>query len=145
MKTGRVVALFAAIFVSACATQSSTKRINIIDSLEIKENLGEITENRYEGELNDTTFILTIFHQKHSGDGVYSLQKKFNKTTSIVYGKRYTLRGDATNIDAVVYELKPYEQSQQPTYFRQNINYVELLDKDLKNSDLKLQLKDKPL
>ena len=74
------------------------KPFNVLDSLKTVEGLTELETRTYRTEGGSE---LIIHNYKHSGDGVYELNGSN-------YGRLYTLRGDAENPDAVVYQLVPF-------------------------------------
>lgn len=83
------------------ANIKDTKPFNVLDSLRVVEGLTELETRIYKA---DGKSELTIYNYKHCGDGVY----KFDDSVGCSYGRLYTLRGDAKNPDAVVYQLVPF-------------------------------------
>lgn len=131
----------AAIFTS-CATSSTPQlKINIIDSLRVESGLGEVVKRTYEGVKGKTTYTVNLFYQEYSGDGVFSLDKKGEKADTALYGRRFTLRGDATDINAIVYELIPYTDALETTYFLYKDDYLEQLGSNLESINFRLNFK----
>lgn len=104
--------------------------VNVLDSLQKRDDLGELVTRVYRGELladsigvDLRTCTLTLYHYEHSGDGVYSFTQEVSGQCSAAStdttrtlntgtlrndGRMYTLRGDAQNPDAVVYQLRSF-------------------------------------
>ena len=102
------------------ADLNSLKPFNVVDSLP-KPDANAVLETRmYKGAIPVESCIevkneLTIYNYQHSGDGVYKLSNIFLRPdgetpASNSYGRVYTLRGDASNPDAVVYQLVPSKE-----------------------------------
>lgn len=101
------------------ANVADIKPFNVVDSLRINPELGDVMERKFQGLLPAADgpgidYTLALYNQPNSGDGVFKLDMCYleaeNGTdfTTTSYGRQYTLRGDATNKDAVVYQLIPF-------------------------------------
>lgn len=121
---------------------------NIVDSLAVSPDLGEVMERKYQGILPATSspgieYTLLLYNQRHSGDGVYKLTQRYIEAENgkdviiITYGRQYTLRGDAVNPDAVVYQLIPFASAKPINLLFQD-NKLEFLNKDFQRADSKL-------
>ena len=71
--------------------------------------LGEWRESCFRGILplqegTETACLLCIRHREHSGDGSFVLETA-DSAERIASGRRYTLRGTASDNDAVVWQL----------------------------------------
>lgn len=102
--------------------QGFSQSVNLKDSIELYPGLGRLHERKFRikastpscGEVYCT---LLLYNQLNSGDGVYKLTQKYVgqrgvKTVIFTsYGRQYTLRGDAENINAVVYQLDEFPSS----------------------------------
>ena len=165
MKKKSVLPLFfAGIFLIACSGHASkqknkdpepiqtekqkTDAPNLKDSLKIKDGLGDIVEQRYEGILPAASgpgikYDLTICSQENSGDGVFMLNMTYLEAengkdeTFTTTGKRLTLRGSAMNNDDTVYELVPSDGSGS-TYFLVQGDSLTLLNSELKKAESNL-------
>lgn len=101
------------------AEVKDVKPFNVLDSLRRVEGLTELETRRY---TTQSGAGLMIYNYKHSGDGVYEL----NGST---YGRLYTLRGDAENPDAVVYQLVPFNGGEMVNLLYQGDTLLLLNDK----------------
>lgn len=92
----------------------------IADSLKIDPSLGALVERTFAGQLPGADcpgidFTLTIDNQENSGDGVYQLDMNYLEADNgkdklfTEKGRLYTLRGDATDPNATVYQLVSYD------------------------------------
>lgn len=109
---------------------------NILDSLNKIDGLNDLQTRIYVGKLYDGKHLnyynLLIYNLKYSGDGMWRMVVyDVNGNTFILKsGRMYTLRGDAENIDAVTYELIPFNENQS-IYFLYMGDKLELLDNKL--------------
>lgn len=91
-----------------------TKPFNVLDSLKKTDGLTELQTRNYSGLISDSSatvsYSATIYNYNHSGDGVWKLTLVYPDGDKRVetFGRMYTLRGDAENINAVVYQLIPF-------------------------------------
>lgn len=135
-------------------TESDVHRIipksdyKVIDSLRIDPALGEVRQREYKGVIPSASgcaieYTLLLYNQPHCGDGVYRLTQRYieadkgKDTLVTTYGRQYTLRGDAVDIDATVYQLIPFTSSKAVNLLRLP-DGLELLNKKLERADSKL-------
>lgn len=118
--------------------------VNILDSLHPEPECGDIVHRQFVGILPAASgpgieYTLTIYNQMHSGDGVYCLTLNYLEAENgkdakfTTYGRRYTLRGDATDMNSVVYQLVPYNNNEQ------EVNLLLLPNGDLELLNSKLE------
>lgn len=111
----------------------------IRDSLRVQAELGEIMVRTYEGTIPaaDCPGILyrvTIYNQEHSGDGVFESSMTYLEAdngkdmTFTDTGRLYTLRGDAVDPNATVYQLVNYDSPSYPTNFLYQKDSITMLD-----------------
>lgn len=125
------ITIICGLFMKACANHRSENNqekssekvdsIQLLDSLHPVAHTTELETRIYDGTLiveshRKVEFQLTIYNYKYSGDGVYQLIKikrhdNLQQLSNTNYGRVYTLRSDATNIDTVVYQLVPFDGS----------------------------------
>lgn len=131
------------------AKMDSIKDINILDSLEMDPSLGELMERKFQGILPAAScpgieYTLLLYNQKFSGDGVYKLTARYieaengKDSVTISYGNQYTLRGDATNKDAVVYQLISFKSSDLINILLLKDGNLEMLNKEFERAESKL-------
>lgn len=101
------------------ASVEDIKPFDVLDSLRAVEGLTELETREYKTESNSK---LKILNYKHCGDGVYELNGSN-------YGRLYTLRGDAENRDAVVYQLVPFHNGKIVNLLYQGNKLLLLNDK----------------
>lgn len=101
------------------ANIEDVKPFNMLDSLKTVEGLTELETRTYKTENGSE---LTIHNYKHCGDGVYELNGSS-------HGRLYTLRGDAENPDAVVYQLVPFNGGEMINLLYQDDKLLLLNDK----------------
>lgn len=117
------------------ADLNNIKPFNVLDSLKLQQDCGEVIERKYQGILPAAScpgieYTLFIHNQQHSGDGVYKLTQRYieaedGKDKSVIsYGRQYTLRGDAVNPDAVVYQLVPFGWGETVNFLLEDNNLV---------------------
>lgn len=130
------------ILCGACSTTSQDTKvainnhINIIDSLPIYDILEKVIIKReYNGTIISKSgvtsdYSLILYNQQHSGDGVFELNiLSDNKDSLLSYGKQYTLRGDATDINATVYQLVGFKNEPEVNLLKRENDLV-ILNKD---------------
>lgn len=127
---------------------SASKEINIIDSLRLSPECGEVMKRTYQGILPAAScpgieYTLTLHNQQSSGDGVYKLVLRYidadngKDATFTTYGKQYTQRGDATNPNATVYQLIPFDKG-EPVNFLYSDTTLTLLNQKFEQAATKL-------
>ncbi len=122
------------------ASLDDVKQFNILDSLHSVAHTTELQTRVYEGSLPTESCYelrnkLTIYNYKNSGDGVYMMTSTFMRPegetpASNSYGRVYTLRGDATNENAVVYQLVSFNYTGEYNFLYQE-DQLQLLNSDL--------------
>lgn len=104
-------------------------KFTMLDSLKIDPSLGPVVERNFTGQLPGADcpgidFTLTIDNQQNSGDGVYKLDMNYleaDKGKDKLFtekGRLYTLRGDATDPNATVYQLASYDGKSTTNWLR---------------------------
>lgn len=103
-----------------------TKNVRLIDSAWTISQRGNVRYTQETGKMETATYEgllpaadcpgirykLTIKHREHSGDGTFVLDQTYLEAedgkdiTFTATGRRYTLRGDATDKNATVWQLK---------------------------------------
>lgn len=86
----------------------------VIQGLKLQQDLGKLQRREYQGVLPcadcpGIEYTVTLWNQQFCGDGVYfSIMKYVDKNVEdTMQGNWFTLRGDAVNINATVYQLSP--------------------------------------
>ena len=126
----------------------SVKPFNVLDSLRKQPDAGPVVKDIYKGTLPAAScpgieYTITIHHQEHSGDGVFQASLNYLEAENgkdkcyNIYGRQYTLRGDASDKNATVIQLVPFDGSETMN-FRKTEGKLEMLDKDMKKIDSKL-------
>lgn len=97
------------------------KPFNVVDSLRSVPYTKELETRVFKGSLPTESCYelkntLTIYNYKNSGDGVYKLTSTYLRPdgetpSSNSYGRVYTLRGDATDNNATVYQLVSFNNT----------------------------------
>lgn len=124
------------------------KPFNVLDSLKLVQDCGEVIERNYQGLLPAAScpgieYTLQLYNQQNSGNGVYKLTQRYleaengKDATYITYGRQYTLRGDAVNPDAVVYQLIPFGWGETVNFLLEDNNLV-LINSKLERAESKL-------
>ncbi len=125
------------LFLLACGNRQKGKvenavsvipEINIIDSLSIIKDAGEVMTDEFTGLLPaadcpgiDYTLLLT--HQKSCGSGVYRqtmtyIEAEDGEDLSFTeYGRYFLLRGEGVNENASIIELIPFDTTSRVAYF----------------------------
>ncbi len=121
------------------ASMEDIKPFNVLDSLHKVDYTTELETRVFNGSLSMKSCIevqneLTIYNYKNSGDGVFKLTSTYiradgEKPSSNSYGRIYTLRGDATNKNAIVYQLIPFDGSPAINFLYEGDKMVLLNDK----------------
>ncbi|HJB84291.1 MAG TPA: copper resistance protein NlpE N-terminal domain-containing protein [Candidatus Alistipes merdigallinarum] len=123
-------------------------RINVLDSLKVQSDLGQLQTRVYKGVLpaascSGIEYQVTLYNYEHSGDGVYEMVLTYTdadergNSTYETTGRMYTLRGDAVDKNAVVYQLVPFAEGETVNFLYQQ-DRLQLLDQELKPIDSKL-------
>lgn len=121
------------------ASVGQVEPFNVLDSLDAVEGLTELQTRNYSGLIPDASgtelpCTLTIYNYKHCGDGVWQLTRSYPAAQGgqqvESFGRMYTLRGDAENRDAVVYQLIPFAGGTE-LFFRYQGETLELLNQKL--------------
>ena len=123
-------------------------RINVLDSLKVQSDLGQLQTRVYKGVLpaascSGIEYQVTLYNYEHSGDGVYEMVLTYidaderGNSTYETTGRMYTLRGDAVDKNAVVYQLVPFAEGETVNFLYQQ-DWLQLLDQELKPIDSKL-------
>lgn len=123
-------------------------RINVLDSLKVQSDLGQLQTRVYKGVLpaascSGIEYQVTLYNYEHSGDGVYEMVLTYidaderGNSTYETTGRMYTLRGDAVDKNAVVYQLVPFAEGETVNFLYQQ-DRLQLLDQELKPIDSKL-------
>ncbi len=123
-------------------------RINVLDSLKVQSDLGQLQTRVYKGVLpaascSGIEYQVTLYNYEHSGDGVYEMVLTYidadegGDSTYETTGRMYTLRGDAVDKNAVVYQLVPFAEGETVNFLYQQ-DWLQLLDQELKPIDSKL-------
>lgn len=123
---------------------SDIKPFNVLDSLRKAEGLTEIESRVFKGSLPVQSCIevkseLTVYNYKNSGDGVYKLTNTYLRgdgqpATGNSYGRLYTLKGDAADPNAVVWQLVPFHGGNQTNLLYKD-NELFLLNDRFEKSD----------
>lgn len=122
MKSKITLLLLAVSAISCAPTKKSVQGVNITDSLTIISSLGKLEERIFQGTLpaascSGIEYTLWLYNRQNSGDGVFKLTQRYIEAedgedmTIITFGKQYTLRGDAEDINATVYQLIPFSET----------------------------------
>lgn len=134
--------------ISEVKDSSNIIPLEIRDSLDINKELGDVYERSYTGLLPAAScpgieYTLDLYAQKGSGDGVYKLNQRYLEAENgkdidyTTYGRQYTLRGDAKNIDAIVYQLIPFN-SADSSFWLVVKDGLKLLNNQLEEPETKL-------
>ncbi len=128
------------------ASLDDIKPFNVLDSLKEVAHTEEIETRQYNGVIPNKSCVeikneLTLYNYKNSGDGVYKMTSTYlrpnnEQATDNSYGRMYTLRGDAQNVDAVVYQLVPFKGDVMTNFLYQG-DSLQLLTSDLKLPETK--------
>ncbi len=124
------------------------ERIDVLDSLKVQTDVGQLQTRVYKGVLpaascSGIEYQVTLYNYEHSGDGVYEMVLTYidadegGNSTHETAGRVYTLRGDAVDKNAVVYQLVPFAEGETVNFLYQQ-DRLQLLDQELKPIDSKL-------
>lgn len=125
------------------------RAFDVLDSLKIDPALGVLQERSFEGLTPAASnpgieWTLNIYSQVHSGDGVYKLRMNYLEAdngkdqVNVTYGRLYTLRGDAVDKNATVYQLVPFVGSGSANFLRSDSTTLELLNDKFERAETKL-------
>lgn len=121
--------------------------MNVQDSLNISPDLGDVMTREFQGILPAASgpgidYTLTIYNQQNSGNGVYKLKMRYIEAEDgkdvifTTYGRQYTLKGDATDKNATVYQLVPFTNPDEVVNFLLKPDgNVELINKELQRAE----------
>lgn len=119
------------------------KPFDLLDSLKRVDGLTELQTRHYSGiisGISGTQAIcsITLYNYKHCGDGVWRQMLDYPGTDGgrqiETLGRMYTLRGDAEDPDAVVYQLVPFSSGAN-LFFLYLGDKLEPLNKNLERSN----------
>ncbi|HIW65268.1 MAG TPA: lipocalin family protein [Candidatus Alistipes intestinipullorum] len=106
----------------------------LLDSLRRPTPTSVLDIRRFGGVVSsaagDVTCRVTLYTYENCGDGVFRLAMGSTPGVPEQLGRMYTLRGDASDENAVVYELRPFDGG-TPCYFRFLGDRLEQLDATL--------------
>lgn len=127
------------------------KTVNPLDSLKKSEGTGELQTRVYSGILPAAdcpgiVYNITLYNYEHSGDGVFKarltyLEAENGKDVSLEFcGRQYTLRGNAVDNDATVFQFVPFagEKHKENMNFQLKGSDLEMLGRDMKPIESKL-------
>ena len=130
-----------------------SKPINMRDSLKVDTKKGAVVQKKYKGTVPSASgpgidYVLTLFYQQDSEDGVYELDATYlqadstQNQTFTSTGKRKVKKGTPEDASAVVYELIPSDGS-MTFYFMAEGDNLTMLNQQLQQatSDLNYTLK----
>lgn len=121
----------------------------LIDSLQQAEGTGKLQMRVYRGTLPAAScpgivYNITLYNYEHSGDGVFRTQFTYleadngQNQTSEFCGRQYTLRGNAANKDAIVFQFIPFDKDEETMNFLFENDKLTMLDRQLKPIDSEL-------
>lgn len=148
MKSKITLLLLAVSAISCAPTKKSVQSVNITDSLTIISSLGKLEERIFQGILPAAScpgieYTIWLYNQRNSGDGVYKLTQRYIEAedgedmTILSFGKQYTLRGDAEDLNATVYQLIPFTSTDTLNLLYTNGN-LEMLNRNFERAKSKL-------
>ena len=125
-------------------------KYSVKDSMILDKNLGKVVERTYSGVIPAADgpgirYDLTLWNQEKSGTGAYALSTTYLEAdngkdkTSDSTGKWYTLRGDATDKNATVFQLVPSNKNDDKMNFLvQGRDSLTMLNASLERANSKL-------
>lgn len=133
----------------ASENSSTNKDKALLDSLRQVESYGDLQTRIYQGTLPAAScpgivYDITLYNYEHCGDGVFKAQLTYLKAnngqnqTFEFYGRQYTLRGNATDKNAVVFQFIPFDKDEEIMNFLFEGDKLTMLDRDLKPVESKL-------
>ncbi len=130
--------------------------VNVVDSLDYKRDLGKVIRTNWVGVLPAASnpgirYDLTVWAQERSGDGVYQLVQTYiegengRDVVYTTYGRKYTVRGDAADRNATVFQLRPFKRGEETVNFLYRGDSLTLLGQNmaLPTSRMNYSLKEK--
>lgn len=125
------------------------ENVNLLDSLKKVEGTGELQTRVYRGTLPAAScpgivYDITLYNYEHSGDGVFRasltyLEAENGKDSRIEFcGRQYTLRGNAVDKNATVFQFVPFDKEEDTMNFLYEGNKLTMLDRELKPIESKL-------
>lgn len=126
----------------------SVQPFNVLDSLHKQPDAGIVVKDTYKGTLPAAScpgieYTITIHHQTYSGDGVFHASLNYLEAENgkdecfDIYGRQYTLRGDASDKNSTIIQLISFDGT-ETMYFKKKGNDLLMLDQDLKEIKSKL-------
>lgn len=145
MKTSITILALAISSIACVPTKKSVQSVNVTDSLTIISSLGKIEERIFYGLLPAADgpgieYTLWLYNQRNSGDGVYKLEQIYLEAeegkdmTYTSYGKQLTLKGDAEDSNATVYQLVPFTPAADTVNLLYINGNLELLNRDFERA-----------
>ena len=129
----------------------------LLDSLKKAEGTGELQTRIYRGTLPAAScpgivYDITLYNYEHSGDGVFRarltyLEAENGQDRTFEYcGRQYTLRGNAVDKDATVFQFVPFDKEEETMNFLFLGDKLTMLDRELKpiDSELNYTLQQQP-
>ncbi|WP_083380983.1 lipocalin family protein [Bacteroides ndongoniae] len=121
----------------------------LLDSLKKAEGTGELQTRIYRGTLPAAScpgivYDITLYNYEHSGGGVFRarltyLEAENGQDRTFEYcGRQYTLRGNAVDKDATVFQFVPFDKEEETMNFLFLGDKLTMLDRDLKPIDSEL-------
>lgn len=131
------------------ANIDSVRPFNVLDSLKTDPALGLLQERTFEGLTPAAAnpgieWTLNLYNQVNSGDGVYKLRMNYLEANngkdmiSLSCGRLYTLRGDATDDNATVYQLVPFGSNEKTNFLRSDSTTLVLVNNKFERAKTKL-------
>lgn len=121
---------FAATSAAAKGHQTEVRKVAILDSLRKGDALGKLIKRTYKGTITfdhsprKQRCTLTIYNYEHSGDGVFEMVIRAGRIPKKLQGRMYTLRGDAQDQDATVYQFILFSAGKSSTVEPINFLYL---------------------
>lgn len=116
----------------------------LLDSLPKAEGTDQLQTRVYRGKLPGMDLDITIYNYEYSGDGVFRAHLTYfgsgeeKKRTHEFCGRQYTLRGNAVDKNATVYQLVGFNKEEERMNFLYEGDKLTLLDAEQKPIDSKL-------
>lgn len=121
----------------------------LLDSLPKAEGTGQLQTRVYRGTLPAAScpgivYDITLYNYEHSGDGVFRasltyLEAEDGKDQTYEFcGRQYTLRGNAVDKDATVFQFIPFDKGEDTMNFLFEGDKLTMLDRELRPIDSNL-------
>lgn len=122
---------------------------NLPNLLQKFEGCGNLQTRIFEGTLPAASnpgivYNITLYNYQNSGDGVFRakltyLEAENGKDVTFEFsGRQYTLKGNAENPNATVFQFIPFDHKEETMNFLYQDNKLTMLDKNLKKIQSKL-------